>query len=276
MFRDVRRTNRPTFVCVVLFAALLPVTFFYLLPEGRWYAVPGRLSYGLLEFDTLLNAAAAGIIVAFVRFASNVRPRDLGLSSDLVKAAVFTVLLWTLTQAALMVWQLIFLGGLRWNGAWSEAGPTVVVGQLTSQVLGNALYEEIVFRGFVFVQLYLFLTRRDVRSPLVKAVLASQLFFALLHIPLQLVRYDVGWSGLVFWLPATGAAGVIFAAVYARTQNLFIAVGLHALFNAPTQLFLPPTADSQMPATLVTLLGLGLVFLPGSRRLWRREAFFTP
>lgn len=270
MFQNVRRTNWPTFVLVALLALSFPIIFWYSLPSSfGWFGQEiSNLSRGLLGFSTPFNTAEACIVVIVICLTSRLKLRDLGLSSNLGKAIIFTALLWTLTQAALFVWQLIVLGAPQWNSAWQEMVPTFVLGTFISQILGNSLYEEIVFRGFIFVQLYLFLTHRKIRRPLLTALLTSQVFFALLHIPMQLVREGVSWSGLLFWLTATGVAGIIFALCYAKTQNLFIAVGIHALFNAPVQLFLPPTEDSQLPATFVTLLALALIFLPPFSRLW--------
>ncbi len=243
------------------------------MPTSTQYiaTVTETLSYGLLNFYTLYNAATAFLVVIFILLTSNLKLRDLGLSSYLRKAAIFTVLLWALTQVALLIWQLVVLGTLQWNSAWQEVGPTFVLGTFVSQILGNALYEEIVFRGFIFVQLYLFLAHRKIRYLLLTALVTSQVFFALIHIPKQLIVETHGWSELPLWLLATGVAGIIFALCYVKTQNLFIAVGVHALFNAPVQLFSPPTEDSQLPATFVTLLALALIFLPPFSRLWETK-----
>ena len=148
-------------------------------------------------------------------------------------------------------------------------------GELISQLFGNALFEEIVWRGFIFVQLFLLFERRNVGRTLLKALFISQGLFALMHIPLQLVHFDVSGFSLLFWLLATGIAGAIFAIIYVKTGNLYIAVGFHALFNEPTQLFAPPVEPSQIPTTIVTLLGFALVFLPLVGRLWRNDELFT-
>lgn len=73
-----------------------------------------------------------------------------------------------------------------------------------------------------------------------------------------------GLSGLdlALGLLAPGLLGVVFALVYLRTGNLFIAVGLHALVNAPTLLF----AGSSIPA-MVMLAMVALVLL-----IWPRLA----
>ena len=217
MFQNVRRANWLTFVTVALFELLSPIIFWYLAlnSSGQLIQAITDLSRGLLNFDTLYNATAAFIVVTFICLTSSLRLRDLGLVSNFRKAVSFTALLWLLTQVALLIWQLVVLGALRWNSAWQEPGLTFVLGTFISQILGNSLYEEIVFRGFIFVQLYLFLAHRKARRPLLTALLTSQAFFALLHVPKQLIGEAHGWYELPFWLLATGIAGVIFALCYA-------------------------------------------------------------
>ena len=168
------------------------------------------------------------------------------------------------------------MGQLSRNGAWGELSATSVLGNLVSQLFGNALQEEIVWRGFVFVQLFLFLKGRRTKRPLLTSLLISQTFFALLHIPFQLITRGSSLAALPFWILATGVAGVIFAVLYIKTQNLFVSVGFHALFNEPTQLFAPPIDPSQIPTTIVTLLGLTLIFWPVTGRLWRERSRLSP
>ena len=95
-------------------------------------------------------------------------------------------------------------------------------GELISQLFGNALFEEIVWRGFIFVQLFLLLKEREVRRALLKALLISQGLFALMHLPFQLIAWGSTWATLSFWLLATGIVGVIFAVVYIKTGNLYL------------------------------------------------------
>ena len=254
---------------------LFPFFVFYVFSSGSWQEILYFATAGLIRPALVFTVAAACLTVIYVRMFGGLRLRDLGLTSNLTRALLFTALLWALTQPALAIWQIGTTGQISWNSAWKEPGATFVLGELTSQLFGNALYEEIAFRGFVFVQLFLLLKERNVRHALLKALLISQGFFALTHIPFQLLSWGSTWAELPFWLLATGIAGVIFAVIYIKTQNLFIAVGFHAVFNEPTQLFAPPIEPSQIPTTIVTFLGLALVLLPHIRRLWQKEVFFT-
>ena len=107
-----------------------------------------------------------------------------------------TAVLWLFAQVGLVAWQAVF-GRTGWSGGPFDANPlwnrgaTVVTGALIAQLLGNALYEEITFRGFLLPQLYLKLERWQDRPALriACAVLLSVAMFALIHIPIRL------WTG---------------------------------------------------------------------------------
>lgn len=275
VLEHVGKTNPTTFVGVVLLAVLSPLLYWYVLPVEALNQTIFLATSGLVEADLLIRIFEICFVLVFVRLAGGLRARDLGLTSPLPRAVLFTALLWALTQVGLAIWQIGTVGQISWNGAWREPGATFVLGELISQLFGNALFEETVWRGFIFVQLFSLLKQRGVKRALPKSLLISQGLFALTHIPFQLLNWGSTWAELPFWLLATGVAGAIFAVVYIKTQNLFIAVGFHAIFNEPTQLFAPPVEPSQIPTTMVTMLGLGLVFLPRIGQLWRREAFFT-
>jgi len=102
--------------------------------------------------------------------------------------------------------------------------------------LAVATYEEIAFRGFVFPQLYL----KAGGSHWVRfviALVASQIIFAIAHIPAHItVRHLTG--ALLFKAVALQVgAGVMLLLLYLRTRNLWIPIGFHGLANAPTPLF---------------------------------------
>lgn len=73
------------------------------------------------------------------------------------------------------------------------------------------------------------------------AALASQVVFVAHHLPNRLafgLRLD-GLGALEDLLMLWGM-GLAFAIIWLRTRNLFIAVGFHALVNAPTLLLAGP------------------------------------
>jgi hypothetical protein len=161
----------------------------------------------------------------------------------------------------------------RWRrelgGEWQRLGVTAVIGALLAQLFGNALYEEILFRGVLLRQTYwrLETTRLTNLQTLVIAIAISQSLFALIHLPILL---SGGMSIIAAFsrLPAIFVAGTAFAVLYARSDNLMLCVGIHALANKPTLLM----SDSfDLPDNLVFAVVMCLIFaaLWGTKRVRR-------
>jgi membrane protease YdiL (CAAX protease family) len=148
---------------------------------------------------------------------------------------------------------------------WKQRRISAIVGGLIGQFLGNALAEETMFRGFLLPQLYLIAiaTRRH-RAALAFALIGSSLLFAVTHLPNRI--YVHGYSGSDFLWDQIGLLlfGLIMAAAYLVTRNLFIAVGLHSLLNEPTPVI--RASDTMLYAvwsamTLLLLLAWWLIVI---------------
>jgi membrane protease YdiL (CAAX protease family) len=145
-----------------------------------------------------------------------------------------------------------------WESSW-YGYPEMTVASLTVQLLGIALLEETVFRGFLLPQLYLKASRSLQRNVALGAASAISLgLFILSHVPNWVISADIGVPELrdhLLWLIPFGTALTL---VFLVTRNLFVAVGLHALWNAP--LALVPVSRPDMARiwfTLVVALSLG-------------------
>lgn len=114
---------------------------------------------------------------------------------------------------------------------WSEWGITGVIGTLLGQLFGNALCEELVYRGFLLTQV-LFATCH------ISSALAGGM--SAIDVVLDLIRLTV--------------LGILLALLYVRTNNLFIVIGVHALMNAPTALVSSPTIDVSVLVILLAAL----------------------
>ena len=100
--------------------------------------------------------------------------------------------------------------------------------------------EEVIYRGFLLPQVFLLLVARkswDSSKALLVALLSSQAYFALNHLPAALLTYREEWLGATLYIIQVLLVGILFAAIYIRTGNLFVAIGLHALINFPSELF---------------------------------------
>jgi uncharacterized protein len=142
-----------------------------------------------------------------------------------------------------------------------ERGVTSVLGGLIAQLLGNAFYEEMQYRGFYLGQFYLKIRNENGRGQLAWAILSMLGLFVLSHIPNRtfsgytLADIPLDFALLSMW-------GLFFTAVYLVSGNLFLAIGVHALLNKPTLI-----TEAPFPAAiLIAILALLVITV-----LWTKE-----
>lgn len=196
---------------------------------GWVYSATGGLVNGTLVGGLCVLGTSAFIIVGLGRL----RASDIGWRMrDVGSGLLVTLALWVIIQCVQAL-LLVFRGDFTLHEAWKQCGPGGLLGGVLGQLLGNALAEETVFRGFFLPQSYLKATRVFPRgAALTIALLGSQLLFAVSHLPNRF--FVMGTTGLDILWDQLGlmAAGLIFAAVYLLTRNLFFVVGFHVLLNA--------------------------------------------
>jgi len=199
-----------------------------------------RSTAGLLNFNLLAGAALFLGVVGGILFGhGRLRPAELGLSlSRLGTGVAVTAGLWVAVQVTLaaLVWSRT--GDLALRPVWTSPGALPAVGFLIAMLAGTPLVEEIGFRGFLFPQLVLKLGG-PLQARIWRGILASSLLFAFCHLPRAFMVGIPSERGLPSALLGWTVAGVFFCVLYLRTANLFVVTGVHALSNAPTQLFGP-------------------------------------
>jgi len=191
---------------------------------------------GFLIQSTLVGGLFSLAVVAIMVFAVvRLRPADVGWNwRDLWLGLLVTLGFWMAMNAVLAVFAAAG-GDITLDEAWKQRGISAMIGGSMGQLFGNSLVEETMFRGFLLPQFYLkaIATRRH-RAALAFALIGSSLLFAVTHFPNRI--YVHGYSGSDFLWDQIGLFlfGLIMAAAYLVTRNLFIAVGLHSLVNEPT------------------------------------------
>ena len=238
-------------VAIIVVAAFVNLVFFRLdAPQVIVDATFGLVDWTLMGSAMVLLVVVGGVIFGLGRL----RPAEVGLiAARLPEAIVVTAALWVVTQALLAVGAWGAMGEVPISPRWAERGVTVVVGALIAQLFGNALAEEIIYRGFLLPQTWLKLRGGLLACPgwrLLLAVLLSQGIFALSHIPNRIFNGMTPAEMLPDLLMLL-VFGAFYAFLYLRTGNLFIAVGVHALANAPTSI-----VQSDLPAPLLMVLAL--------------------
>ena len=235
----------PWWLVVLLLAAHVFMTVL----GNQWYFGSGiwkplhQQSYGLLTPTvtwglTYLLVVICGVLLGLGRR----RPAEIGIEwQKLPSAALYTGLLWIGLQIVLAGWYSAFGQSLAIANGWNGIEVLGKAGALLGQLLGNALCEEIVFRGFLLMQLILLFRRRwpeQPRKAFVVAFLLAAAVFAVQHLPYHL-RTDnyVSLSKLAGDQLEVLLGGCILGWLYWQTRNLFFVVGVHSLVNAPTTLW---------------------------------------
>lgn len=225
---------RIIFVCLLVSIGLVMLINLVLFPS-TFFSPIAKASSGLI--DGTLQANLLNILVfSLIVFGwAKLRPSDVGLDwSKLLQGLSLTALLWLATQAIVLLINAIN-GDIHLDPLWSQRGVTVVIGALIGQLLGNAFYEEMLYRGFFLSQFYLKLREMNERRRLTWAILSMLGIFILSHIPNR-IFHDYSLADIPLDFALLFAWGLFFMAIYLLSGNLFLAIGVHALVNRPTMI----------------------------------------
>jgi len=260
-FEDLRKTHWWVIaLAVIVDVAFLSFAMLVVLPFFKTSFPIERFTNGLIQATFVFSLARFLLVaVGVAMLVGGLRARDIGLQWDKLLAGVLAVLgLWIVMQLVGMALGLLGSGKVSLSSIWTPDRLLPIAGELLAQFLGNAFVEELIFRGFLVTQLYLMLKEKisSRRWLVIASVLISQLIFSLSHIPQRMVN-DYTPLGLLFNLLLVWVYGILFALLYLRTENIFIAVGVHALANAPVTIVAMP---SNLVAGLLPLI-LGLVLI---------------
>ncbi len=217
------------------------------------------VSHGLVPSSLLESTLQFLLVVGGLGFVlGRLRPRDVGLRwSTLPNGLLLTLLIWGSVQITMATLTVLSSTPPVLNPVWTLLHAPTVLGQAVFATIGNAFVEEILYRGFLFPQVYLLAGRMGIPSGgrrLIIALFVSQGVFGLNHF---LAGKALGLTGgnLVLYLGQVTLVGIFFAVLYLQTQNLLIVVGVHGLINNPLSFFLSPLD----PSFVTILFGLALM-----------------
>jgi membrane protease YdiL (CAAX protease family) len=220
-----------------------------------------RATGGLIDATLQANFLNILLFSLIVFVWGKLRPIDVGLDwMKIAQGLSLTALIWIMTQALVLLINWIN-GDIHLDPVWSQRGATTVIGGLIAQLLGNAFFEEMSYRGFYLSQFYLKFKMQNEKWRSVWSVLAMLILFILSHIPNRifagytLAEIPQDFALLFIW-------GLFFTVIYLVSGNLFLAIGVHALLNKPTMV-----TEATFPAgMLVAFLALILLIV-----LWLRR-----
>lgn len=168
---------------------------------------------------------------------------ELGLTRSVIRGILFGL---AVTSPMLITYGI----GSRGVTAFTVSG--VVFGALLQPFI-----EELLFRGFLFGQLY-----RRARWPFFPAALITAIIFGIGH-TWQAVTGDLGWGGVVGIVLVTGIGSLFFSWLFMRWNfNLWVPFFVHAMMNLWWEIFqVDETAlggwGSNLPRIGVLVLAIG-------------------
>ena len=213
---------------------------------------------GLITPVSLAAAIEMVVLVGGIAFlVGGLRWRDVGLgSAGLVNACLVLLLLWGTVHMIIAAHSLSACCSL-------DLGPVVVTstpiaaGRVLDAFWGSGFIEEVMYRGFLLPQIYLLARRFGVSASkaLVIALVGTQLYFGLNHIPAAM-RMPMSFGAAAIYIAHASMVGGIFAALYLRTGNLYVAIGAHALINNPVAIYV-----AGIDPSLIVLIGVCVLLL---------------
>ncbi len=265
MVEPIRRASAKAFpifiVTHISFTTIINLIFF----AGNWFRPITEASNGWINGTLVANLVMIVVIVGIIILGvGRLRLYDIGVIwSRLPSGFIVAFGVWMVAQVIHLVAGSTRNGAILWHPQWEWQGSGRMMGLLVAQLFGNALFEELAFRGFLFPQLYLrfealaaYPWRRFFFT-----LLVSQVIFALTHIPNRIylgLPFDViavDILALTFW-------GILYTLIYMRTDNLFLTIFIHALGNAPTLIFATsPSLDDGNASLLYYALVVFTIFI---------------
>jgi hypothetical protein len=248
----VRAVSPLTIAAVALAScAWLLLEWAWLFPQS-WFSATFRATHGFIQTALVGGLPSLAVTLVLACGLGRLRLPDLGLRAHQLWSGIkWTVAIWLASQVVLAICAVAAGDGLALDPVWER--PARQAGTIVCQLLGNSLDEEVLYRGFLLVQCIL-LARRFTsrRAGWAIGLVASQLLFGLSHIPQRWIVGDE--HGLLLVLDLTGLVvfGIMFSLVFVRTGNLFIAIGVHSLVDAPVPVVASPL-DAHAPIGVAVL-----------------------
>jgi|GEM_PF-3423521 len=206
------------------------VELFSLPDEGPDPTHPSFISWQLFTSTWGFSVWWLLLIWGFLVKLSGHSFQDLGIHATSAYGGIlFFVVLWALTQFGMGL-----EAAINNSIAFNKIGALELIGFFIG-LFAIISAEEVVFRGFFLPQIYikcrqLLGEQWNRKSVAIIAVLITSLFFALVHVSSS---SNFSPASLLLRVAMITLLGSIFAAIYMRTKNLFVCVGVHTLINNP-------------------------------------------
>ncbi|HBS87556.1 MAG: hypothetical protein A2W91_00180 [Bacteroidetes bacterium GWF2_38_335] len=221
---------------------LIKINFFEPLIIGTYYLIQPELISGLIWIV---------IFSILIFYVGKLKIKDLLLDRKRIKLGLkWTLILWIITNLFSIIYLIITKDELKITDSIN-----VSIGEFIGQLFGNAALEEMLFRGLFFIQFYLLFGQKvNNKFAIILAILVSQVFWSVVHIPNRLLNRQI--EHLILELIRLFIYGVILTIIFIKTKNLILLVGAHSLLNVPFNLI-----EIDFPLPIVVLMLIVIISL---------------
>ncbi len=243
------------------------------------FSIPGVYTNGIVDSLFVLSFLklafiGLGVIVWIGRF----RGRHLGLEWNRFKFGLLTTFfLWAALQIVEFSYGLLVSSSeVAYYSNWEQTGSVKILSGFLLYAIGKACFDELTYRGLLLPQLHLKCRRYinlDDRITLGLAIVMSQSIYLILQLPLISLLTPTSLS-TAMTLTSLFFLSILNSLIYLRTKNLYITIGIHALWYHPIFVAAPAVPHSFILVVLVIGFILIWPMLPNSpslRSTWPLE-----
>lgn len=222
---------------------LLLLAIIFVFYQVNLFKPINEFSLGLIN-ETLIATLILLIIVVWlgINVYGNQEWKNIGVNiTDFKIGYIVTFLIWIVVNLLEFLIGLLINGTIILNPLWKKYGFTVMLGSFIAQIFGVAIQEELLFRRYLFPQLTKKMSNKWPNNPTLAiflGIILANTMFSLMHLPIRIYSGN-DFLSILWNLFILLGLGVFFTLVYLLTENIWIAIGVHALGNAPTLIFTP-------------------------------------
>jgi len=241
------------------FNFLLLLVLIFIAYPNAWFS-PLVLATNRLVNSTLINGIILFLIIIVIPLKGIKKAsfHSLGLiNKDFPRGMMAFGGLYLIINLIFLVGSLLFHLPI-WAPYWQDIGISAAIGALIAQIFGNVLFEETLYRGYFLPQFILKVKKLTPRHPILGinlGILTPSVLFALMHIPIRIFSGTFGWE-LVLSLLFLVGIGYFFSMIYIFTQNLYIAMAVHVLWNICFELFTPVISSYLILLVVAIIAGI--------------------
>ena len=223
----VNKINNKILLIIIVLLPLNNILINYLFTIGFFQPI-NAITHGVINATLVANGFSVLIFSLIIIVLGKNNWPSMWIDMEKLKFAFILIfIIWFISQLSMFAYtlyhnqEILFIDNI-----------TIKVGNILAQLLGNSLFEEMIYRGVFFIQIYLVLISKfSERISICCAILISSILFAINHIPHRLMVYEVDnlfidISGLIF-------VGILITIIFIKTENLAFVIGFHALMNEP-------------------------------------------